>query len=205
MIGEAIEYTAAQLTDMAIDWLAARYAGAMIVRELSIGDYGAAMLDLAAITETEIIGVEIKGIGDSPTRLKLQGVLYSKAAQRMYLLPTPALLARCEKHAPSLWQLLCIEDGEIKHHGWYARSANKQPPKLPTAPAQLLQAFEKRELVELAGRLRVAASMRMSVVAIATEIAELVPLRELVPAACKLLRERDWAKYGRENRVRWAA
>ena len=69
---------APELLPLAVDWLAETYPGSIIVTELSVADWGGALVDVAAITETEIVGVEIKGDGDSPARLKLQGMAYGR-------------------------------------------------------------------------------------------------------------------------------
>ena len=191
-------YPAARLTDMGIEWLAARYPGSLIIREFSIGTWGGALIDLAAVTETEIIGVEIKGDGDSPSRLKLQVPLYSKAAQRMWLLPAPSLAKRCEAAAWLGWGLLTIgDDGAIRTD---SRNAWRSAPRLlPTAPGQLLQALWADELRYIAG-----AGIGGSCEGVRAYLAEEMPLKTLIPRVCDRLRARDWGRRGLGHKITWA-
>jgi hypothetical protein len=105
---------ASDLLPLAVDWLGATYPGAIIVPELSVSDWGGALVDVAAITETEIIGVEIKGDGDSPARLKLQGMAYGRVCRRMWLLPSPDLQERCHAQRPPGWGRLEIWEGKVR-------------------------------------------------------------------------------------------
>lgn len=107
---------AKQLLELAIDWLKAEYPGSVIVTELSVEDWGGARIDVAAITDEEIVGVEIKGEGDSPTRLDLQGLVYNRVARRMWLLCTPdgTLAERCAKKKPTCWGTLEVHEGAVR-------------------------------------------------------------------------------------------
>lgn len=208
---------AAEILPLAIDWLAERYPHSLIVPELSIGTWGAALLDVAAITETEIIGVEIKGEGDSPTRLPLQAAIYSKAATRMFFLPCPALEDRCFKHIPAAWGKLRLRDGRIEtiltdHQRWvienihsYAVGRDPEPAeRLCTAPLQLLQCLWRDELDAIARKLSLIVG-RLDVESLRREIAERVALRELRPVVCSLLRERRWTNQRGTKLVIWAS
>lgn len=195
-------YPADVLTAMASDWLALRYPDALIVREFCVGVWGGALIDLAAITETEIIGLEVKGDGDSPTRLKLQASLYAKAAQRMFLLPAPSIFDRCRKAETPGWRLLTIgDDGEIVGHGW---QADDPPPLLPTAPGQLLQALWKDELGKVAMWTGAPVSPSLGCEGRRAILAETTTLRALIPAVCRALRERNWHGKGLGGKIRWA-
>lgn len=195
------QYPAERLTALASDWLASRYPDALIVREFCVGVWGGALIDLAAITATEIIGLEIKGDGDSPTRLKLQASLYAKAAQRMYLLPAPSIFSRCAKAETPGWRLLAIEGGQIVGHGWHA---DDPPPLLPTAPGQLLQALWKEELGKVAMWTGAPVSPSLGCEGRRSILAETTTLKTLIPAVCRALRERDWHGKGLGHKVRWA-
>lgn len=193
-------WPASRLCDLASDFLAARWPDAVIVRELSVGNWGSSMLDIAAITDDAIIGVEIKGDGDSPTRLKLQAASYSKSATHMFLLAAPSIAGRCKAHKPMGWRLLTVAgDRCIDEHAHYLRLD-----RLPTSAAQLLQALWKEELLLVAASARVVAHRSMRVDQIAEELSELVPLRELRKHVCAALRARDWARVtnANGNRVR---
>lgn len=190
---------AAALLELAIDWLAERYPDSLIVPELSIGSWGAALLDVAAITETEIIGIEIKGEGDSPARMPLQASLYSKAATRMFFLPCPALEERCFKHLPDAWGCLTIREGKIEQRlgAWrqrmveYGDLSYREPKELCVAPAQLLQCLWRAELDLIAMRCQVITG-KADVEKLRWEIAEQVPLRRLKSEVCDALRHRKW-------------
>ena len=107
---------ASDLKELTVDWMRAEFPGAVIVPELSVADWGSAMVDVAAITETEIVGVEIKGEGDSPSRLELQGLRYGQVCRRMWLLCTPegTLADRCNKRIPSGWGRLEIFESSVR-------------------------------------------------------------------------------------------
>jgi len=207
-----------ELLPLAIDWLAETYPDSLIVPELSVGTWGAALLDVAAITPDQIIGVEIKGEGDSPARMRLQAAIYSKAATRMYLLPCPALEDRCFKNTPSAWGRLVMRGGQIErlltsHQKWvienqqtYAIGRDPDPAeRLCTAPLQLLQCLWRDELDEIARRLSLIVG-KLDVESLRREISERVCLRELRPLVCSLLRERKWrGQAGAAKQVFWAS
>lgn len=189
------------LHNAAADWLAGQYPDALIVHELSIGSWGAALIDVAAITPTEIVGVEVKGEGDSHTRIALQAAVYSKAATRMFLLPAPTLEAKCFKAAPNSWGLLSIASGQIERAEPWEYKRKEQPPRLCTAPHQLVQCLWAEEIATLAKRLGNAFGKKLYREAAAAEIAGAIPLNTLLPAVCEILRERQWIG----KSLRWAS
>lgn len=187
---------AAELTALASDYLAARYPGALIVTEFSIGNWGKALIDVAAITEKEIVGVEIKGDGDSSARIALQAAVYSKAATRMFMLPAPSLEAVCWKHIPDCWGRLKIgEAGAIVRDAtrWNDRK-DAEPAMLCTAPRQLAQSLWRDELYAIAREQGVITTKRATVDVLLDAVSEQVPLATLRPAVCAQLRARTWLK-----------
>lgn len=118
---------AKELCNLAVEWLKTEYPDAVIVTELSVADWGGARIDVAAITDNEIIGVEIKGEGDSHTRLKLQGLVYGRVARQMWLLPCDSLLEKCKSHRPVGWGLLEVyeEDGQVRPYNWATKHGKK--------------------------------------------------------------------------------
>lgn len=189
------------LTDLASTWLAERYPDALIIRELSIGAWGSAVLDVAAIMPNEIIGCEIKGEGDTVKRLAMQEALYSKAATRMFLLADESLALKCKK--------------ELRGLGWSVRVPGEGLPtvipRMHNAPAQLLEALIGDELKRICKTLGEAVPKSGSVVQTMLDtLSENYPLSTLRPLTCRALRERDWAawhkktKRDRPLRVRWA-
>jgi hypothetical protein len=194
---------AGELKALAIDWLASTYPGSLIVPELSIGTWGAALLDVAAVTESEIIGVEIKGEGDSPARLPLQAAIYSKAATRMFLLPCPELEERCFKRIPDAWGRLTARSGIIVPalDEW---DRPKLAKRLCTAPAQLLQCLWRDELDAIA-RDEAIITGKADVETLRWELAERIPLEKLREHVCYALRHRRWNTDRGSKHTIWAA
>lgn len=114
---------APELKELAITFLQEQHPDAYITTELSVAEWGGASVDVAAITSTEIVGIEIKGEGDSPTRLELQGLKYGRVCQRMWLLCTPdgTLGTRCHKKRPNGWGALEVKDGAVQPQIWERR------------------------------------------------------------------------------------
>ncbi len=181
------DYPAPKLTLMALHWMRSEYPHALLTTELSIGKYGAALIDVAAITERDILGIEIKGDGDSPSRLARQGWVYSRSASKMWLLAAPSIKDRVAKHRPPNWAWLNPEgDGLNCPHPPYGR--------LPNSPAALLEILWKDELLAVAGQLTVNAKRRWNVDRIADLVAETATLETLRPAVCQALLDRDWMR-----------
>lgn len=207
-----MNWRAPRLCDLASDWLAARYPDALIVRELSVGKWGSAMLDIAAITADHIYGVEIKGDGDSHARLDRQGWIYSRVASRMFLLSAPSLDAAATKHLPSGWWHLRagesgVQAGHLDRNLWGHIGG---PDQLPNAPAQLLECLITRELKRVGKVLTPAVDIGKTVPTMIAAISENAPLKAVRAAVCDQLRARDWLAYdrsinkSREGRYRWA-
>lgn len=208
---------APELLSLAIDWLRAEFPDAVIVPEMSVADWGGARIDVAAITDAEIVGVEIKGEGDSPTRLELQGLRYGQVARQMWLLVTPegTLRERCEKKRPANWGLLEVHDGEVRPAN---RATKLGPPKKsgsggvyygtiadpdsykPSTAHQLKQqcAFAmcgtlwRDELHDIAVREGLAPSPRMRVSDLTDLVIESLPVPTLHGAMIDQLRNRKW-------------
>lgn len=182
------KYSARVLTDLTVAWLRERRPEAVIVRELSCGRYGSAQLDVAAITPTELIGVEVKGEGDSAARLPLQALLYSAVATEMHLFPAPSLEKRMRGKLPPMWRLLSV--GE-RDEGVVVRDIRGA--SLPQSPRRLCELLWRDELSKVARSLRLDVGYgRFRYDVIANEVADIVPLRELRPAVYAQLYRRDW-------------
>jgi len=154
--------------------------------ELAIAKYGAASLDVAAITSTDIYGIEIKGDGDSTSRLQRQGWVYSRCASHMWLLPAPSLEKAAIKHRPVDWIMLNVRDGVIS--GNRASSC-----RLPNAAASLLDILWKTELLEFAKSKGLDVTPRMRSDQIAEYVSERIPLSQIRTETCRRLLARDWA------------
>lgn len=103
-----------ELTDLACDWLAFRFPGAKVVTEMPVGHGGRASIDVAAICADQIVGVEIKGEGDSPSRLKLQGPVYDRICRQVYLLACPGFETRIQSHRPNDWKPIFVKGDPVK-------------------------------------------------------------------------------------------
>jgi hypothetical protein len=99
---------------MAEEWLASRSDVETIIHEFSVADWGGASVDVAAITPTHIVGVEIKGEGDSPARLALQGCMYSRVVKEMWLLPSPVIAEKIDAKRPRGWARLEVHEGRVR-------------------------------------------------------------------------------------------
>lgn len=183
---------APELLELAKLFLAERYPDALLVPELSIGNWGKALIDLAAITPTEIIGLEIKGAGDSPARLPLQAAIYSKAATRMFFLPTPGEEEKYYRHIPDAWGRLRVETGAVVRSLRNPWQKDEEPELLCTAPRQLLQALWKEELRTIARIHGVFAEKRATAEGLLDCLSEDLPLKLIREETCRALRERQW-------------
>lgn len=103
-----------ELKELAINWMRRELAPCLIVGELSVADWGGASIDLAAVMQDRIVGVEIKGQGDSPSRLPLQGCMYSRVAEEMWLLPSPLIEDKCRANRPRYWGTLEVREGIVR-------------------------------------------------------------------------------------------
>lgn len=188
---------ASDLLPLAVDWLRKQYPSAVIVPELSIGAWGAALIDVAAICEDQIVGIEIKGDGDSPTRIKLQAAVYSKAADRMFLLPSPGIQARCFKASPRAWGQLALVNGEIQRAEPHQWSRSNEPERLHISAGQILQSLWRDELDLIARTREVMIGRRLCKEGVRDHLAEHLPLSVIRTEVCAALRRRNWALHGK--------
>lgn len=136
---------AADLCALAIQWMRATFANSIIVPELSVADWGGASIDLAAITPTHIVGVEIKGEGDSPSRLNLQGLAYGRVAREMWLLPDESIYGACMQRRPAGWGMLEVWQGQVRPHNRATKIANWQEREDPTTGIRSRHAIMDRD------------------------------------------------------------
>ena len=189
-------YRAPILTGMALHWLRERFPDALLTTELAVAKYGDASLDVAAVTDRGIFGIEVKGDGDSPARLERQGWVYSRAALHMWLLPSPSLEARAKKHRPRGWGFLTVAGAGLKERGQIYENL-----PLPNAPAALLDILWKPELVAFAKSQGVRVTSRHASQEIARSVAEAVPLGTVRAHVCQVLLAREWEKPPYAKRV----
>jgi len=194
--------TASTLRAEAIEWLRREWPAAVIIPELSVGSWGSARLDIAAVLPDELIGVEIKGDGDSIARLSLQGMIYSAVCSRMFLYTSTKLRPACVKALPPGWCMARNTDGlwwEVaKEEGSfnYGHHCDRRP--LPTSPIRLvdtLWASELKMLIDIHG---VFIPQKKGREARVKAVADEVPLKLLRPTVYWLLHRRQWedARFG---------
>lgn len=172
---------------MAMLWLRQQFPEAILIPELAIAKYGDALLDVAALMPTDIYGVEVKGEGDSPSRLLRQGWVYSRAASHMWVLPSPCLRQRVARARPPGWGIL-----EVMGDGRVYPTLNTYRQRLPNAPAALLGILWKRELIALGRELEASFNSKSAVHDIADSIAESIPLGDIRSGVCRTLYKRPW-------------
>lgn len=191
---------APELTALAIEWLKGEYPDATIVTEMSVADWGNARIDVAAITDEEMIGIEIKGEGDSPSRLELQGLRYGQVARRMWLLVTPegTLAERCRKKKPTGWGVLEVQDGKIgrrvryQSESWTDYCDARE--SLHLAPYAMCETLWRDELFDLAVRKNLQPDRKARVSDLTDLIIRHLPTFELHDAMIEQLRRRIWKK-----------
>lgn len=196
-------WTAKQLLGEAILWLREEWPESVIIPELSVGHWGTARIDVCAVTPTELIGVEIKGEGDSASRLRLQGMTYSSVCSRMFLLPSPGLRKQCLKAKPPGWLMATREDGEFwsasDHRGDYQPGFDQDFRPMPTSAIRLVDMLWADEIRYLFN----AHDCKLPPDALlvrdkragkpkAWAIAEQVPMGKLQPSIYRILYRRRW-------------
>jgi len=186
-------YTAAFLAKSAIPWLRKRYPDSVIIEEFVCGTAGAARIDLAVFTDTDIHGIEIKGDGDKPDRLVAQGTLYSTVCTEVHLLPSPNFLrertglSKWWKALPDWWGL--VELNEDTGNLNIRKHAPKSPLLSPESLGNLLWAVELRDACKEA-RIKVKASWnRQRCIDALVESQTLPVIKRLVASRIK---KRDW-------------
>lgn len=191
---EEAKWSAARLTDVAVSWLRCKLPDSLIVPEFVCGYGGDARIDLAAITPDGIVGVEIKGEGDTHARLATQGPAFLAVCTSVHLLYAPSLAASMSKHRPKFWLPLHLEDA-LAFRGECALSGTSHYINHGLCPRQMLAVLWRDELVSLARSLSIAAEKRDPVHVISERVAELAALREIRRGVCERLLKRDWIAF----------
>ena len=185
-------WPAGRLKTAALHWLRARYPSALLLCEFGLGGYGAGgQMDVVALTGDELIGIEVKGDGDGPARLPLQGIRYALVSTAVWLLASPAVEKRCIKHLPDTWGELAIRDRSVTalRHAFYpgrVRSMNS-----PAALWSTLWVPEQRTIHRLIAQVDGRAATVPK-----EQVPEVVPLGLIRGHVLKALRERDWWRGG---------
>lgn len=216
-----------KLKALASDWLAIAYPGSVIVDELSVADWGGASVDVAAITPSHIVGVEVKGEGDGPSRLEVQGVKYPLVCREMWLLVDESVRVRCLRMKPMGWGVLEVFDGSVRPENmatkpapepvrgrdgsrawpmirdesrYLPHSARELYTQAPHALCGTLWGDELREIVRRRGLIDGGLS-RMTVPALTRAIVDLLPMPDIHDDMIRALRRRTWKRRVRDTRA----
>lgn len=184
---------AGELTEVAESWLLREYPDSIIVRELSVADWGKASVDIAAITPDKIVGVEVKGERDSPARLPLQGATYSRVCEDMWLLADASLKERCEKALPPQWAMLQVIRGRAQPVR--TRNGCRAQPSMTLCPGILLECLWAAELRNIVKQNRLPEyTPTLRQVPAARAVLKHLPLPDIHAAVLGALRDRTWQK-----------
>lgn len=190
---------AAELREKAKLWLRAKYPDALILHELSLAEYGGALVDVAAITPDRIVGVEIKGEGDGPTRLMRQGYLYSRICRSMFILCDQGVWSKCAKHVPDGWGVLELSPPEDKFNNYKICEASGLATYKYRTPDETGYGLASAALAAMPWtkeyrqfELLVKANLPETKAKFIGAVAEKYPVRTIERAVCGVLRQRNW-------------
>jgi hypothetical protein len=185
-----------------------RYPSARIIHELPLR-YSSNRIDLAAVTETEIISVEIKSSRDSLDRLEGQLRAFQPISARIITALAPKWNVKLpgirtehpsggigyqQQYTPTqeiirriggveVWTVDADAGAITEMDGDYYR--NRKP-----WLAQMLDVLHVAELVAIAERYNVAVSKRPVHITLVSDLVDLLQGREVVRAVCRALRAR---------------
>lgn len=184
------------------------YPTARIIHELPVR-YSTNRIDLAAVTESEIVSVEIKSSKDVIDRLEAQLRAFLPISSRIIA----ALAPRWNEKLPMIEtkgdtfsahrQQFTDTQEIIRRVGgvevWTVDAANNAIEVTDGAwrrarkpwLAQMLDMLHVAELVAIADRHRVAVPKRPNHLTLVSELVDMLQGREVVAAVCRALRERD--------------
>ncbi len=198
-----------RMRELIVPELRRRYPTARIIHELPLR-YSTNRIDLAAITQTEIISVEIKSSKDVLTRLEAQLRAFKPISTRLIvaLAPKwneklPALVTEsknCTTYTPQFTptQQILQHIGTSHMEVWTVdatggsieitdRAYRDNMPWL----ARMLHMLHVVELVEIAARYRVWSGKRPVHLDLVRQCVDVMTGREIVASVCRALRERD--------------
>lgn len=212
-----------RMRELIVPELRKRYPAARIIHELPLR-YSTNRIDLAAITETEIISVEIKSSKDVTDRLEAQLRGFLPISRRLIVALAPKfneqLPSKVEhrKHGglhctsyvtqrTEAQQIIARVDDRIEI--WTVDAAAGSVEVTNGAYSQsywpwharMLDMLHVAELVELATRHQIAVGKRPTHDAIVTECADLMTGREIERAVCAALRARDAFAAGTDDAI----
>ncbi|MGY3581377.1 hypothetical protein ACVIGB_000554 [Bradyrhizobium sp. USDA 4341] len=196
------------MRDLIVPALRKRWPGARIIHELPLR-YSTNRIDLAAVTETEIISVEIKSSRDVIDRLETQLRAFQPISARTIAALAPRwneqlpMIEKKAKYGTSYLPQYTETQEIIRKVGgietWTVDvgvgriDVTEAGPYRANKPwlAQMLEILHVSELVEIADRHRVAKGQRPVHFNLVTDLVDLLQGREVVKAVCAALRARS--------------
>lgn len=185
-----------------------RWPSARIIHELPLR-YSTNRIDLAAVTPSEIVSVEIKSSRDVMDRLEAQLRAFKPISSRIIAALAPRwneklpVLERKVEYGTS-YALQYTETQQIIQnvHGveiWTVDAAAASIAVTEPGPyrarkpwlAQMLDMLHVAELVAIAGRHRIVVAKRPVHLTLVSDLVDMLQGREVVAAVCRALRERD--------------
>lgn len=197
-----------EMRELIVPKLRKRWPGSRIIHELPLR-YSTNRIDLAAVTETEIVSVEIKSSRDVMDRLEAQLRAFQPISSRIIaaLAPRwneklPALKTKRENYTAYSLQYTLTQEIIRKVGGietWTVDAATGAVEVTDGGPyrsnkpwlAQMLDMLHVSELVEIAGRHQIAVAKRPVHLTLVTDLVDMLQGREVVKAVCRALRARN--------------
>jgi hypothetical protein len=196
------------MRDLIVPELRKRWPGARIIHELPLR-YSTNRIDLAAVSETEIVSVEIKSSRDVMDRLEAQLRAFQPISSRIIAALAPRwneklpmletkrenYTAYSQQHTPT--QQIIHKVGGIEvwtvDAGAPSIEVTDSGPYRPNKPwlAQMLDMLHVSELVEIAGRHQIAVAKRPVHLTLVSDLVDLMQGREVIRSVCAAIRARD--------------
>lgn len=198
-----------RMRELIVPVLREQFSGARIIHELPLR-YSTRRIDLAAVTETEIVSVEIKSSKDVIDRLEAQVRAFAPVSSRLIVALAPCwnleLPARVERGAGFTRHIPQYTEAQdvlrrIGHHwietwtvdaeaGSVQQSYRNRLANRPWLSA-MLDMLHVAELIAIADRHRVSYGKRPTHAFLVEQIADFLTGAEVRTAVCQALRARD--------------
>lgn len=179
----------AQMRDAVIAWGRARWRDARVIHELQIGG---CRTDLAFVTPTNLIVVEIKSSLDVMDRLARQVRHYTTNVPEVWVAFAPKWLAHIKEHAPRDVGWLQVADGKIEETfqfgPHYSGTRHAHCDVMRTVP--MLYLLLKPELQSLGRQHGLRIKAKMDCIALCRALARGLTGDQIVHGVCARLRAR---------------
>ena len=159
-----------------------------LIDELVIGK---ARADIIAVTD-HLAGYEIKGDNDSYTRLPTQIKEYDKHFQKNTLVVGASHKKSAEKHVPTHWGIMCVQEDDHESKITLIREAKENPKFKIKSQLRLLW---RNELANILKENKLPKYNGKSRAFINGKILERVSVDVLEKQICEEFFERDWSRF----------